>query len=100
MGTVSGSEKSLPPSLLTNLINLCTVPIGYSDLGYSGRAAYKRPQPQWNLKLLHYINSDRAVYSDLNPRDGGQSLYPMCTEVIFKGYLGHRLICKPKKVIP
>ena len=28
---------------------------------------------------MHYINSDRAVYSDLNPRDGGQSLYPMCT---------------------
>ena len=27
----------------------------------------------------YIINSDRAVYSDLNPRDGGQSLYPMCT---------------------
>ena len=39
-----------------------TVPIGYSDLGYSGRAGY----------------------SDLNPRDGGQSLYPMCTLYIYK----------------
>ena len=27
--------------------------------------------------LHHYIFSDRAVYNDLNPRDGGQSLYPV-----------------------
>ena len=31
------------------------------------------------LAYTIYINSDRAVYSDLNPRDGGQSLYPMGT---------------------
>ena len=24
-------------------------------------------QPQWNLKLLHYVNSDQAVYRDLHP---------------------------------
>ena len=46
---------------LLNVNRLChvhiTVPIGYSDLGYSRRAGY----------------------SDLNPRDGGRSLYPMCT---------------------
>ena len=28
---------------------------------------------------MQYINSDPAVYSDLNPCDGGQSLYPMYT---------------------
>ena len=28
---------------------------------------------------LSFGNSDRAVYSDLNPLDGGQSLYPMST---------------------
>ena len=37
------------------------------------------PIAQWNLELSQYIKSDRAVYSDLNLRDGGQSLYPMCT---------------------
>ena len=35
------------------------MPIRYSDVGYSGPAAY----------------------SDLNPRDGGQLLYPMCTVI-------------------
>ena len=30
-------------------------------------------------------NSDRAAYSDLNPRDGGQSLYPMST-VMYLNY--------------
>ena len=36
-----------------------------------------------NFAIFNQIfmeNSDRAVYSDLNPRDGGQSLYPMCSE--------------------
>ena len=28
---------------------------------------------------MSFGNSDRAAYSDLNPRDGGQSLYPMST---------------------
>ena len=28
---------------------------------------------------MSFGNSDRAVYSDLNPLDGGQSLYPMST---------------------
>ena len=32
---------------------------------------------------LGALASDRAVYSDLNPRDGGQSLYPMCTVIYF-----------------
>ena len=31
-------------------------------------------------------NSDRAGYSDLNPVDGGQSLYPMGTVHIFENY--------------
>ena len=31
------------------------------------------------LNQMAYGNSDRAVYSDLNPLDGGQSLYPMST---------------------
>ena len=30
---------------------------------------------------MSFGNSDRAAYSDLNPRDGGQSLYPMSTVV-------------------
>ena len=30
-------------------------------------------------------NSDRAAYSDLNPLDGGQSLYPMSTVVDWEG---------------
>ena len=51
-----------------------TVPIGYSDLGYSDL----NPNGSWSL---HYINSDHAVYSDLNPRDRGQLLYPMCTVI-------------------
>ena len=41
--------------------------------------AATRPHSQWNLELLHYIISDCAFYSDLNPRDGGQSLYSMCS---------------------
>ena len=28
---------------------------------------------------ISFGNSDRAAYSDLNPDDGGQSLYPMST---------------------
>ena len=28
---------------------------------------------------MSFGNSDRAVYSDLKPLDGGQSLYPMST---------------------
>ena len=28
---------------------------------------------------ISFRNSDRAAYSDLNPDDGGQSLYPMST---------------------
>ena len=43
------------------------------------------------MELCHYINSDSAGYSDLNRRDGGQSLYPMCTvvhsQVLFKLWL-------------
>ena len=35
----------------------------------------------WTSDLCHYINSDRALFSNLNPLDGGQSLYPMCTVV-------------------
>ena len=31
------------------------------------------------LYQMSFENSDRAVYSDLNPRDGGQSLYPTST---------------------
>jgi len=31
------------------------------------------------LNQMSFGNSDRAVYSDLNPLDGGQSLYPMST---------------------
>ena len=31
------------------------------------------------FKQILFKNSDRAVYSDLNPVDGGQSLYPMGT---------------------
>ena len=31
------------------------------------------------LNQISFGNSDRAVYSDLNPVDGGQSLYPMST---------------------
>ena len=32
---------------------------------------------------ISFGNSDRAVYSDLNPDDGGQSLYPMSTVLIY-----------------
>ena len=28
--------------------------------------------------------NDRAVYSDFNPLDGGQSLYPMGTVILFR----------------
>ena len=31
---------------------------------------------------MSFGNSDRAVYSDLNPLDGGQSLYPMSTVIV------------------
>ena len=31
------------------------------------------------FKQILFENSDRAAYSDLNPDDGGQSLYPMST---------------------
>ena len=31
---------------------------------------------------ISFGNSDRAAYSDLNPDDGGQSLYPMSTVLI------------------
>ena len=31
------------------------------------------------FKQISFENSDRAAYSDLNPVDGGQSLYPMGT---------------------
>ena len=31
------------------------------------------------FEQIVFENSDRAVYSDLNPVDGGQSLYPMST---------------------
>ena len=39
--------------------------------------------------MYHFIiegpwYSDRAVYSDLNPFDGGQSLYPMATVFVFR----------------
>ena len=30
---------------------------------------------------MSFGNSDRAAYSDLNPLDGGQSLYPMNTVI-------------------
>ena len=43
------------------------------------------------MKLFHYINSDRAVYSDLNPRDGGQSLYPMCTVYVLDWVISVRI---------
>ena len=32
---------------------------------------------------ISFGNSDRAAYSDLNPDDGGQSLYPMSTVLYF-----------------
>ena len=35
--------------------------------------------PQRVEKKMSFGNRDRAVYSDLNPLDGGQSLYPMST---------------------
>ena len=34
------------------------------------------------FKQIVFENSDRAVYSDLNPVDGGQSLYPMGTVIV------------------
>ena len=33
---------------------------------------------------ISFGNSDRAAYSDLNPDDGGQSLYPMSTVFAFE----------------
>ena len=36
------------------------------------------------FKQISLRNSDRAGYSDLNPLDGGQSLYPMSTVVAHK----------------
>ena len=33
---------------------------------------------------MSFGNSDRAAYSDLNPRDGGQSLYPMSTVLMIQ----------------
>ena len=38
---------------------------------------------------MSFRNSDRAVYSDLNPPDGGQSLYPMSTtpKFVYGSYL-------------
>ena len=39
------------------------------------------------FKQIFFENSDRAGYSDLNPSDGGQSLYPMGTVfVIFSAW--------------
>ena len=32
---------------------------------------------------MSLVNSDRAAYRDLNPLDGGQSLYPISTVFIF-----------------
>ena len=40
----------------------CTVAIGYSNFGYSGRAAYSDLNPVTNLR--QYINSDLG-YNDL-----------------------------------
>ena len=34
---------------------------------------------------ISFGNSDRAAYSDRNPDDGGQSLYPMST--VFENYI-------------
>ena len=45
-----------------------TVPVGYSDLGYGGRAAFSDLNPSRASDLRHYMNSDRAVYCDLKPR--------------------------------
>ena len=36
------------------------------------------------FKQISIRNSDRSAYSDLNPLDGGQSLYPMSTVVEIK----------------
>ena len=73
-GNVSGTKRMLSTLLTYLILFFCPVCVGcnsrvvsarwgYGDLGYSGRTGY----------------SDRTVYSDLNPRDGGQSLCPMCT---------------------
>ena len=40
---------------------------------------------------MSFGNSDRAAYSDLNPRDGGQSLYPMSTVSLKEMYHWQKL---------
>ena len=39
------------------------------------------------FKQIFFENSERAAYSDLNPVDGGQSLYPMGTVFVCHSFL-------------
>ena len=41
------------------------------------------------FKQISFESSDRAAYSDLNPVDGGQSLYPMGTVSCFNVFDGN-----------
>ena len=52
------------------------------------------------LNQMSFGNSDRAVYSDLKPLDGGQSLYPMSTvPTILFSNLSTKKCCKRNTVL-
>ena len=93
---ISNQKKCEAHSGQTKLI----VPVVYSDLGYndlkfsvlfskiatviSFEVAISNVLSLYVLNFTFFYqmsfgNSDRAAYSDLNPRDGGQSLYPTST---------------------
>ena len=82
---------------MTNLRQYINSDIGYNDLKISVfcteiatvisfEVAISNALSFYMLNFTFYYqmsfgNSDRAAYSDLNPRDGGQSLYPMSTVI-------------------
>ena len=84
---------------VTDLRQYINSDLGYNDLKFSVfctkiatvislEVAITNALSFYLLKFTFYYqksfgNSDRAAYSDLNPRDGGQSLYPMSTVLLF-----------------
>ena len=82
----------------TNLRQYINSDLGYNDLKFqllcskiatvnsfevvisNGLSFYKLVHITF-LNQMSFGNSDRAVYSDLKPLDGGQSLYPMSTVI-------------------
>ena len=82
-------------SPVTNLRQYINSDLGYNNLNFSlscskiatvisFEVAISNALSFYRLNFTFFYqmsfgNSDRAAYSDLNPRDGGQSLYPMST---------------------